>query len=198
MDLTTATFTRAFIESDGRKITGSTFTTIVGRLIAMYSAEAETYMGRTVEISTYTEALDVAPGQAVFSLKAYPVTSVSSVINDPGRTFDAGTLDSTTYSLDTNNGVMRIDRAFVACGFGALQVIYTGGMAASAASFASSYPAISDAIAMQVAYHYQRRSSLGRTGVSDGRGSVSYTGPIDWLPHVVSVLDRHRRYSFGG
>lgn len=196
MRLTTTTNAIDLIEWDGVPI-ASASTSLVGRLINLYSLDAERLMNRTVTAATYTEYLDVEPRQTVFSLKAYPVTAFSSVVADASREFTSGTVATTNYSATTSNGMIRIDYHYVEHGFGALRVIYAGGMATATATFITNYPDIADAVAQQVAYHWSRRKDVGRTSVNDGRGNVAYTAPIDWLPFLKEVILRHRRVTYG-
>jgi hypothetical protein len=195
-DLTTQARAETAIKVGGAPMASAT-TGFADELIAFYSAQAEGYLGRTVTTATYTEYFDVKPYRARFSLKAYPITTISQVTNDGTRAYTTGDIDSDDYTHDPDTGVLSIDGTGLVTGVRALRVIYLGGMGTGTSTFVTSYPDIAGAIDMQVAYHFSRRSSLGRTAESMGPGSVSYQGAMDWLPHVKTVLDRHRRLHFG-
>jgi hypothetical protein len=189
MDLTTATLVETHLGEDN-----PTTGTLIGKLINQYSEAAETIMARETTLATYTETLDVEGGQQVFSLKAFPVTTVSSVALDTTWSWPTtSVIDSSYYRARGSN--LRFRDYALTPGVEALQVIYLGGMATTAASFAASFPEISEAIAEQVAYHHERRNSLGATSIQyGGEGSSSYTGAITWLPLVKATLLRHRRW----
>jgi len=195
VDLTTAARARQLIEfaSGSNIVTDATFTTWLGNTITSWSKRAETLMARKVTTATYTEFLDVDRGQRVFSLKAFPVSSISSVQSDYARAFTATAISSSLYSCQTGTGLLRLDQYDPDSGPGSLKVIYRGGMAPSAASFVTAFPEIAEAIDQQVQYAFTRRKNPGRTAVSVGQDSVNYLGPVDWLPHVKSVLMSHRR-----
>ena len=166
--------------------------------VTYWSARAVKDMNRQVTLATYTEYLDVEPNQHVWSLKAYPVTTVSQVTHDTQRDFDSGDLDSDDYSCQTGCGLLRVDGYYTHPAPGALRVIYRGGMSATGgATFAAAYPDLAGALDMQIAYAYTRRGREGQESVSTGVGQSSYIGAMDWLPHVRSVLRQYRRVDVG-
>jgi len=160
--------------------------------VTLYSNSFQTYLNRETLAAAQTEYFTVTDGR-MFDLKAYPVTSVTSVYNDSSRVWDTGEIDSTAYYLNTETGVITFDGVGLVPGPGVLRVIYAGGMAADAASFIVAFPDIADACDMQVIAHYQRRSQLSAQGVSVGGGNVSYTSAIKLLPGVMAVLGKYRR-----
>ena len=198
MNLTTRARVRAYMSVSETLPASTTLDSWLDARIEEWSLRAEAVMDRRLSTATYTEYLDARPGQQVFSLKAYPVNSVTSLTEDVDREFSGATIAADNYSCQTGTGIVRLDGYTMTGGPGTLKVVYVGGMAATAASFAASYPEIASALDEQVAYAFERRSNLGRSSVSAGPGSVSYTGPLDWLPHVKHVLLRNRRLSFGG
>ena len=203
MDLTTLARVKQLIELDGQVLAAGTTHPInvwIGRQITFWSEQAERYLNRTVAVGTYTAYEDVERGQQVFDLKAFPVSGISEIRHDLDRDWTGATISSDEYSLVTGNGEILFDDYPLSVGRGVLRIIYRGGMATgdSASAFASAYPDIADAIDTQVAYAFERKSSLGRQSVRDGSANVTYfQGSIDWLPMVVQVLDRHRRHAYG-
>jgi len=199
MDMTTVARAKVLIEADGQRLSvaDDTTTDLLSRLIEMYSAEAEASLSRLVSAEARTAQFHVEPQQHVFALPAYPVTAIASVRHDTGREFASSSeIDDTAYYAD-DNGLLHVDGQTLAAGRGALRVTWTGGMAASVASFATAFPDLAGAIDMQVTYHWQRRSGYGSQGESVGAGNVSYSGPLKWLAHVERVFARHRRLGIG-
>lgn len=198
MDLTTEARVRVMIQASDQVLpTTATLTTYLGRLITDWSVRAKVVMTREVSFGTYTEYLDVSPGQRIYSLKAYPVSSIVSVTNDADRLFTGATVAATEYTCVTSAGILKLSDYTPSSGDGALKVVYKGGMARTAASFAVSYPDIATAIDQQVAYAFERKGSLGREQVAAGPGSVSYVGALDWLPAVRHLLLSYRRVYLG-
>jgi len=198
MNLTTRTRVLAYINVDQTLPASTTIDSWLDARIEEWSLRAEAVMDRTVTTATYTEYLDSRPGQLVFTLKAYPIDSVTSLTEDTEREFTGSTIAAEDYSYQAATGLVRLDGYAMTGGPGSLKVVYVGGMAATAASFVVAYPEIAAAIDAQVAYVWERRQSAGRTQVSAGPGSASYNAPLDWLPHVRAVLLRNRRMSLGG
>lgn len=193
MNLTTEARVKVHIEAGGQGLSASSTTGLLNALIASYSEDFEQYMGRVVLSGATTQQFDVDAGDWVFSMAAWPVTTVSSVYNDTDRSWSSGEVDSDNYYMELSSGILSIDGQTLSSGPGVLRVQYTGGMAASTASFIAAYPDIAAACDQQVAYHYQRRQALGAQGLSVGSANVSWVGALDLLPKVKKVLDRHRR-----
>jgi len=169
----------------------------IARIVTLYSEAFKTYLDRETLAAAQTEYLSLGYGQQAVELKAFPVTSVTSVYNDTSREWATGEIAATAYYLDTATGLMVIDGVTLIHGPGVLRVIYAGGMAADVDAFIAAFPDIADACDMQVIAHYQRRNQLSAQGVSLGGGNVSYTGPIKLLPEVRAILAKHRRWPIG-
>jgi len=196
MNLTTTTQAKVFIQAGGQP-KGTDDDAHIGYLVRFWSKRAERFMDRDATTATYTEYFDVEPGQWQFSLKAYPVNSMASVINDPSWAYTTGTVGTASKTYDPATGMLSLQYYPPAPGVRALKVTYAGGMGTSAASFAANYPDIADAVAQQVAYAWQRRKDMGKESLTDQMGSRSYRGALTWLPHVRETLMQHRRYTFG-
>lgn len=168
--------------------------TYLGQLITDYSAAFEQYLGRWSLSSTHTEYLDVEPGQRAFTLHAYPNVSVTSVYNDTDRAWTSGLVDSSDYVVSDRDGHLIFDRwSFLMPGYQVLRVIYTGGISTGAAGFVTAVPDLAHAADIQIAYHVQRRKTLGASGQGMPNQSMSWQGPLDFLPTVRAALDRRRR-----
>lgn len=174
-------------------VPGGSDETQISALISFYSSLYETRLNRTVQSGTVTWDSDVEAWQRVFSLPAYPVTSIISVQIDPERAFGADTLlDSSGYYCARDTGLLTIESLMLP-GPGVLRVIYVGGMAETTEAFVSAYPDIAGAVDVQIAAHYQRRKALGAMGMTAGSGGQSFIGPVELLPEVRATLQRHRR-----
>jgi len=192
MDLTTEARARILIEDRGDYAVGAS--TFIGKLVTLYSYQAEEYLRRTVTAATYTEHFNVRSGQAVFQLKAYPISAVSAVYSDSSRSFDSSSLiSSDDYTYDPDTGTLFIDKVSLPTGPRSLKIVYVGGMATNTTAFIVRFPEVSEAIDMQIAYHWNRRSNLGENSVSLPDASRTFTGQINWLAMSRLVLDKHRR-----
>lgn len=161
-------------------------------ILTSVSTSAENHMKRTVESGTYTEYLNVEIGQERFSLKAFPVTSVTNVWNDAD--WDYGTSMSTSnYRVSSKHDVLFVYKSVLITGFEALKVTYVGGMAATTAEFQTSYPDIANAIARQCAYQFRTRRTIGTQSVNTQMGNVAFIPDVVWLPEVKAVLNTHKR-----
>jgi hypothetical protein len=194
MDLSTLARVKVHLDATGQKIVKAESESMLSALITAYSASFETYLNRTVEATSRTLQTNVHPGERVFELPAYPVTAITSVKNAEDRDFASATaIDSDDYYCDTEKGLLYVDGYVLLPGPGVLQVVYTGGMAADAASFVTAFPEIAAALDLQVVSHWQRKDQLAAQGVSLGQGSKSFTGPVKLMPEVRATLAKFRR-----
>lgn len=170
-------------------------------LIAAVSRRAEKYIGREFERAARTETYQIGRRQRAVFLRNTPI--------DEGEAFEVrlryvGTDDfpteaepTTRYELDARTGRLYFLN-YVPTGPKALQVIYTGGLAADDAAL----QAIEDlemAIRHQVAYEHQRRSDLGQQSALGGQfAGKTYAGEIDWLDSVRSRLNAYKVNHIGG
>lgn len=189
MDLLTKEDLKARIGIDD-----STDNAVIDEIIAIVSAKVEKYLGRSALTTTYTEYFNVGVGSACFPLKAFPVTSITTVHNDIDWSFAATTLvDATNYTVDTSSGLLYVEPDCLICGFRALKVVYVGGMADTTSSFKTSYPDVYDAALLQVAYQYQTRKQIGAQSINSITGGVTWVGDVEFLSSVKATLDRHKR-----
>jgi hypothetical protein len=192
MDATTTARVKAHLTAGGRPL-GDSLDTWLAQAISAYSAEAERIMNRKLEAAERTIDFDVETAQRqTFLLDGIPVTEIGTVKNDSDREFTDDALDSDDYYINTRTGVLVIDGVVLETGPGALRVVYTGGMGASASALAAAFPDVAQAVEMQVAYHHERLGSLGKTGESMAGGGVNFMGPLAWLPAARKALLRHR------
>jgi hypothetical protein len=163
-------------------------------IIAGVSRQIEAHLNRKVLAGTYTEYFDVLDGASRFSLKAYPVSALTSVTNAPSWQWSSGTVISAT-SIDyaSPDGVLNVYAAALAPGPRALRVIYTGGMAASVETLeVGDYADVALAAVQQTIAVWNNRRLFGVQAASVGSQSLS-PGSASLLESVKELLGPHRR-----
>lgn len=173
----------------------------IGAVLATVSGAVEAYLDRYALATARTEYLDVAAGQRLFRLRAYPVTTLTGVWFDDEQSFGTSTaLTSTDYYsplLDTA-GVFETKYALSnARAPRSLKISYTGGMATDTDSFVDDFPDLAGAVDTQVSHEWQRRNALGVSSVSYPDGTTASLSFDRWIPSVKQVLDHYRRVTFG-
>lgn len=175
----------------------------LARLITEVSARMEREMLRGIEVKERTEDAQLATGQRVFSVRAAPITSVSSVMVATTRDFSGSDVltENTDYVVNQLRGTIRM-LTMVAplrdpySGVNTsplfVRVTYTGGLSRSTTDLTASFPDISSACALQVSYLWQRKNSLG--GSVEMRDSkAEFTGEYTLLADVQKVCDYWKR-----
>lgn len=197
IDLTTSARVKAALSIDASDTSQDTW---IDAAITSVSQRIEMFIDREVETATRTEEYDVSDGrQETIFLRTYPVTSITSIKNDPSWDFAAATaLDSELYRLDGDNGEVHF-RTELAAGPKAVQIVYVGGLAADTAAFIAAYPAITGAADIQIAAMFRRRSSpQGETIIAGrGAGQLKHEAPLKLIPEVRETLIPFRRLRFG-
>ncbi len=163
--------------------------------IRSVSGQIAQFCGRNdaFEERARTEVYDVAPGQRVWQLRAYPVTSITDVRLDWNREFGTGTiLDANTYTVRNAAGLLTMDYPLVSVASRRwaqiLQVIYTGGLAARLSALRSGYPDIEMAAQYQIQHNMKRRETdPGQFSVNVG-GASRTTPALDLLEYVQRLL----------
>lgn len=101
------------------------------RLLDVVTAFIETHCHRTFREATVTEYHSPLAGAARLFLKRPPITSITSVHDDPDRIYGSGTLvPAAQYVLeDPGAGLVAFDKHTLAGGLKSVQVVYVGGFA---------------------------------------------------------------------
>jgi hypothetical protein len=162
--------------------------TAVSRQIEKYLSVAGLYQ------ESRTQVLDVKPGQRKFILNTFPISSVTSVISSASRDFTVDAIDTELYNVDTERGILRLDSASAAPGWGTLQVIHTGGLDTTAANVVANYADIATACSMQIIHLMQKAPQFGSTTKGGAGGSVSYEASAQLLEAVKQNLEPYMRY----
>lgn len=193
IDLSTTARVKAFLGAGGTSLSTAQ-DTVIAQLIAFYSARFEHEMGRWTKSEARTEQYDIEPGQRMVALKGWPIASIASVKNDDTRTFGSDSvIDPTLYYANLTKGTLQFDWIEPVAGPGALQVVYTAGMAADTTAFITAYPDLAQALDLQVAEVIRRKDRLGATNMSFQGGGFGYEAAVKLLPEVRTTLDLHRR-----
>lgn len=158
-------------------------------LISGVSDQIERYLGRGIELKSRTEVFDLEDYQDRLFLSAFPVTTVTSVKYDITGVFSSG--DVSGYYTNKATGVIRLPSSYDEATY-AMQVVYTGGLAADVNGLLSGgWADLVNACSMQVAALFKRRQNIEQTSVSDAAGGVSYAD-LDLLPAVKAILAPYR------
>lgn len=132
-------------------------------------------------------------------LPAYPVVTVSSVkIDALGDFASASEIDSALWTVvpDTGQLILRLD--FGVRGAATMQVVYTGGLATTAAGLLVVAPDLAEAATMQVCEEFRRRNNPGVKTRGGQRGGREWIGEHRVLPAVAETLAGYRSLGFGG
>ena len=174
--------------------------TLLADLIGKFDQLAAAFMGYpqqnsgavSIESGTYVERLD-GPGGRELYLAAKPVTSITSIYDDPDQEYTAAAdlvaaSDYTLYGLeglvmmdhDASEGTWRKGTR------SAIQVTYVAGY-----SGGTMPQAIKHAACLQVAHWYGARAHIGRTNVSMGGQSANLMS-LELLPETRQALNPYR------
>jgi hypothetical protein len=176
--------------------TETRFDELLAQLINSVSHEIETFLNRKLIVaSNIIETFDVQTAYyQKFSIEAYPITSVTDIRHDWGRTFATSTIIAAgDYYTNKSLGIICIDKFPLTPGKGVLQVTYSGGMASSTSGFMSAFPDLTAAATLEVVARFQRKSTYGLIAITASGGSATIAQRNEFLPAVEQVLDRYRR-----
>jgi hypothetical protein len=162
------------------------------RLIGAVDAFVARYCGRVLESTTLTEYQSGEDGQTRLFLREYPVTAITSIHDDPRRTYGAETqLSTNDYVLtDPQAGIVDLDGTSFRAGRNNIRVVYTAGYAATAPERALLEQAAIELV--WLARDKGEKALLGVRSRSIADGRVE-TLDMDWPAGVREILDRFRR-----
>lgn len=130
----------------------------------------------TTSLASQTEYFD--GGRYDLHLKYYPISTITSVYDDPDRTYtDTGdVVNSTDYVIYENEGRLNFDSK-LSDGTHSVRVIYTGGYTTT------TLPAEIEQACIEITgILYKQTDNLGISGKSFSDGSVSYyQDRISWI-----------------
>ena len=151
-------------------------------LIESVTNAAEEYLGRYIVARQISqEPYDCTNSKSKYlQLKQYPVTSVTTIIED------GETLDTATLKIDNSNGIIRRNIFWK----GAVLVTYTAGLAADTASVPKN---IQLAIWQWISYLANTKESQGIDSETLGDYSVNYLEQNQIPDTVISLLEGYKR-----
>lgn len=184
----------------GEKAYKPEYSRILGNMIAGISVDVEKALRRHILVVARTVQVDIDRHDTSIFLKGYPNVVVTSIKNDSSRAFGSGTVvDPALYYVDSENGIVSFDFELL-WGPGALEIEYTGGMAADVDAFIAAFEDITLAIDQQVYYEFQRKDNPGLTNQnpSDYGGGSQYFVDSDWaekhgetLPKLFKAIQKN-------
>jgi hypothetical protein len=99
--------------------------------IASVSSDIEDHLNRNIELKSYTEFFDTLDLSLEYSLKAFPISALTSVYSDITGLYDGGESLESDYIIGKNNDTVCLASSISQARKG-LRVIYTGGLATHA------------------------------------------------------------------
>jgi len=181
-------------------ITGTSLDALIGHLITRMEKAISNYCNRVFEAANYIEQYDGAKfNGGVLILKNFPVISVTTLKEDSGRTFAAGTeIDSTDYVIYKEEGVIQLDDDEFEEGLQTVQVSYRAGYGPIPAD-------LSQCCIDMVSYKLEDRKTGGGSitsrrladaaisyGTGGGGGAILIAGGVYVPKSAVMTLERYR------
>lgn len=105
--------------------------------INVVSQQIAQFLNRQLLLGSYVEYFDVEYNHARFACNAVPITSITSIYEDPSGLFGTSTkalITDTEYFIGDDTGHFCLYRALPYTARHSLQITYVGGLAASAAN----------------------------------------------------------------
>jgi hypothetical protein len=167
-------------------------------LIPGVSAAFERELDRWIESKARTEYFDVRDDQAHWSLRGYPVTTLTSVEFDPTGKWDGSqvTHDADLWRMvldDPEEHLLYVESPG-AIGRRAMRVTYTGGLGVDTAAVIAAYPDLAMAATLEVANLVQRRSTLSLQAVGTVGADNQMLAALAMLPLTREVMARMKRW----
>ena len=203
-----STFAAAKVQMD-IPVSDTKWDVYLAGLIQLYSREFAREMDRYLKRQARTEYFKSIYGQRYLWLPGWPISVTGGVpvlaiynSNHNPPVWSNALIYQEDYEVFWDeNGFGKVEfipwKTVIYEGPKNLKVVYTGGMAADTAGFATAYPALVQALLTQVQFHYQLRDRLAVASVSEGMGqSVSYTQlkPLKLLDGVKEILQGYKRF----
>ena len=165
----------------------------ITQIIPGVSAEIEKFIGRFIHRTDYTEVFDIhTSNDLIHVLSGYPNVSITDVRCAHDRIFDtASIMDTDTYEVDPDTGIVEFELGYLYTGFRVLQVNYNGGIATDTDDLESSNEGLilREAAVIQCAHRVNTRKEIGATSMGGGElGNVSWITGHGLLPEVQDRL----------
>ena len=191
MALITASEARGYIRTLTSTAEDTIIDTIIGRadgLMAAYCGFPAESGAPTLESATYTHYLDGPAHPREVRLPVWPVTSVTSIYDDPLLDYGATTLVSSgDYTLYGDEGLVVLNNTASWSWNTARRAI----KATYVAGWSTAPNAIKHACALQSAHIFKHRDAIGSTSLSKAGGSATLSA-LGLLPEVKEALSPYR------
>lgn len=165
--------------------------TRIEKIIEIATARIEKYTRRRLKERTHTDIVLDGPGGSVLMLPEYPISSITSIIPDSGRTFDVGgALDASSYLLYSDCGSLTLLNGSWPSVPGSIKVSYVAGYGEDH----EDYPILEGAcLAMVQWLHTRFTGYIGKRSETNADGmNVGYE--IEMPLDVQRDLERFVRY----
>lgn len=169
-------------------ITATTWDTFLTDAVAEASKAVQKYCRKDFARAAYTEQYTTKSQQRTLQLRQYPVNSVTTIHDDPVRTFGADTLIAAAdYYVDKEPGIIRFDLS-LSRGNGNVKVVYNAGYDATS-DFGDVPDDVKLATKKLVGAIFNKRRSDAQMG--DSYGNESYTYDIVITKDVAALLEQY-------
>ena len=187
--------------------------TLIGELIEQVSEDIQNYCDRLFTAATDELEYPVGGGQYL-SLKRFPITTITHIrynidsdfsdsaddISSDDYKYAASLKDQGLVFYKRSKLKVQLSNITYASGYvwpddpDRLQVKYTGGYG-NTAGVLNVPDDLKKACVIQVSYLFDRRKSLGTSNVSGQEGSLNYENVYNFLPNVLGMIDKYKRYA---
>tara|TARA_Y100001973_G_C5147858_1_gene306407 strand:- start:290 stop:928 length:639 start_codon:yes stop_codon:yes gene_type:complete len=187
--------------------------TLIGELIEQVSEDIQNYCDRLFTAATDELEYPVGGGQYL-SLKRFPITTITHIrynidsdfsdsaddISSDDYKYAASLKDQGLVFYKRSKLKVQLSNITYASGYvwpddpDSLQVKYTGGYG-NTAGVLNVPDDLKKACVIQVSYLFDRRKSLGTSNVSGQEGSLNYENVYNFLPNVLGMIDKYKRYA---
>jgi hypothetical protein len=165
---------------------------VIRDIIASVSQKIENHLGRYIETTERTQYFDVKPGDYIFAVDAWPVSSYTAY-NDADWNYATAISGSFTH-MDNDTGCLFVTAGTLVTGFKALKIVYTGGLATVTEELFDDCADLANAAERQVIYEFKTRTKIGASSQSAGGGATVTWQTTGLLPEVKQALLAYRNF----
>jgi hypothetical protein len=200
VDATTIARVKALLD-----ISSTNYDTELTTMVSAVSKRIETFIDRPLELAARTETYSIRPRQNKLFLRAYPVTTITTVKIATDWDYAAATaVTASDYHVVADSGTLHFQFYPISNYLGdnyayapdAVQVVYTGGFDTSTVNLITNYPDIAMAADLQTVAMWRRRDTPQGNNISIGNSSIAYETPLNLVPDVIEALTPYRRLRF--
>lgn len=165
---------------------------IITRFINVASFNIEKWTDRQLLTRAQTDYQDGRKQNRIV-LKQWPVTSITSVYDDPESTFTDGLIAATDYAIDEQIGVVLLNGLQFTKGTRNIQVIYVAGYLTT-----DEVPDLEEACLQLVTFYFDKRSDEAVQVETKNKNNET-TRYLQKIPEYIQDMIRpYKRYEFPG